>query len=291
MDHFSISELSRLSGIKAYTIRIWEKRYQALSPDRTEGNTRVYNNKQLRRLLNIAGMMELGYKVSDLCAMSDVALFRLVQEKKEHLAEGLEGFFISQLISSGFTYDEPHFTSVFAQCVARFGVKDAYVKVLYPMLQRIGILWNSDRINPGNEHFITNLLRQKILTAIDMLSSPVDTADTWMLFLPENEFHETGLMIAHYLIRHSGQRSVYLGANVPQDALKAAAEGIRPNKVLFFFVQGNTKEELNRYLRSVAVCVKHAHIYAAGKQLIGQLSAPRRTQFLESVADLEKLLN
>ena len=290
MDHFSISELSRLSGVKPFTIRVWEKRYHALNPDRSEGNTRYYNNKQLRRLLNIVSLMELGHKVSELCTLPDSTLFRMIEEKKVTSKQDLESFFVSQLIASGFSYDEPQFTSIFAQCLARYGVRDSYTKVLYPMLQRIGILWSADRINPGNEHFITNLLRQKIVTAIDLLPSPMTAADSWLLFLPEGEFHETGLLIAHYLIRLTGKKSVYLGANVPLDALVSAAAGTRPDNLLLFFVHKHTPEEMRNYLRSIAGAVRSTRLFAAGDQLPALLPATKRMQFLGSVDDLEKLL-
>src|ERR1700744_1048160 len=118
MDHFSISELSRLSGVKPFTIRIWEKRYNALDPDRSPGNTRYYNNKQLRRLLNIVSLMEFDHKISELSPMPDNALFRMIEERKVQVSDDLEGFLISQLIAAGFTYDEPHFSNIYAQCLA-----------------------------------------------------------------------------------------------------------------------------------------------------------------------------
>jgi DNA-binding transcriptional MerR regulator len=290
MDHFSISELSRLSGLKQFTIRTWEKRYNALTPDRSEGNTRYYDNKQLRRLLNIVSLLEFDHKISDLSALPDSALFRMIEQQNVQPDKDLESFFISQLISAGFNYDEPHFTNVFAQCLARYGIIGAYTKVIYPMLQRIGILWNSDNISPGNEHFITNLLRQKVLTSIDLLASPLSTAETWLLFLPEDEFHETGLLIAHYLIRLSGRKSVYLGANVPLEALSSAASTIKPTNVLLFFVHKHDPQETQAYLQSLAASLKSVHIYVAGDQLSGMLKPAKRTHFLNSVNELEKLL-
>ncbi len=290
MDHFSISELSRLSGVKPFTIRIWEKRYNALNTDRSDGNTRYYDNKQLRRLLNIVSLLEFDHKISDLCKLSDTILFRMIEEQMIQPQKDLQGFFMAQLISAGFNYDEPHFTNVFAQCLSRFGLSDAYTKVLYPMLQRIGILWNSDGINPSNEHFITNLLRQKILTSIALLASPLAAAGTWLLFLPEDEFHETGLLIAHYLIRLSGRKSVYLGANVPLDALISAATSIKPDNILLFFVHKHSNQEAQDYLQSLASSLRSGRVYVAGDQLSDHLKTPKRTNFLGSVEDLRNLL-
>jgi MerR family transcriptional regulator, light-induced transcriptional regulator len=290
MDHFSISELSKLSGIKPFTIRVWEKRYKALTPDRSDGNTRYYDNRQLRRLLNIVSLLELDHKISDLSILPDSTLFRMIEEQKIQPQRDLEGFFISQLIAAGFNYDEPHFTNAFAQCLTRYGMIGTYTRVIYPMLQRIGILWNADTINASNEHFITNLLRQKVLTSTDLLASPLPTSETWLLFLPENEFHETGLLIAHYLIRLSGRKSVYLGANVPLEALFSAVSTIKPNNVLLFFVHKDDPHEAQTYLGSLAASIKSARIYVAGDQLSKALKPAKRTSFLTSVAELEKLL-
>ncbi len=234
--------------------------------------------------------MELDHKISELSTLPDSALSRMIEDKKSHSLEDPEGFFISQLIAAGFTYDEQLFTNVFAQCLARYGVREAYIRVIYPMLQRIGILWNADRITASNEHFITNLLRQKMLTAIDLQPSPSMNTESWLLFLPENEFHDTGLLLAHYLLRLSGRKSVYLGANLPKDALFSAAAAIRPANILFFFVHNQAPEEMQEYLQSLTASIKSTRIYAAGNQLSTQLSPPKRTHFLESVADLQKLL-
>lgn len=291
MDHFSISELAKYSGVKPFTIRVWEKRYHALDPDRSPGNTRYYSSQQLRRLLNIVSLMDFDHKISELCALPDADLFRLISQQKATQHAGIEGFFISQLTAAGFTYDESHFNNVFAQCLGRFGVRDTYARVILPMLERIGVLWNADTLNASNEHFITNLIRQKLLTAIDLLPSGRKVEESWLLFLPEDEFHETGLLIAHYLIRAAGRQSIYLGANLPVSALLAAAGEIRPRNVLTFFVQNYVPEEVQKYLDSLSVSLKSSHIYAAGDKLAENLKAPKRTHFLDSIDALEKLVS
>ena len=213
MDLFSISQLSRYSGIKAHTIRMWEQRYNALKPDRSEGNTRYYDNTQLRRLLNIVSLMEGDHKVSELCEMPDKGLFRLINEKVQNSIKTTEKaeYFISQMIAAGMSYDEQHFEKILSSCLVRYGMKKAYTEVLYPMLVRIGLMWEGDSIPPANEHFISNLLRQKLFAAIDSLPPSKATADKWLLFLQENEFHEIGLLFACYLIRLSGRQVIYLG--------------------------------------------------------------------------------
>lgn len=184
MNSFSISELSRYSGVKPHTIRIWEQRYNALTPNRTEGNTRFYDSSQLRRLLNIVSLMESDFKVSELCTMPDKKLFKLLAEFQNNIKSSESNdYFVSQLIAAGMSYDEPNFEKIFSHCLVRLGIKSTYIKVIYPMLSRIGIMWASDSIAPANEHFITNIVRQKLFTAIDSLPSSKSLSDTWLLFL------------------------------------------------------------------------------------------------------------
>src|SRR5687767_7176712 len=139
MNLFSISQLSRFSGIKPHTIRMWEQRYGALQPTRSEGNTRYYDGNQLRRLLNIVSLTDSDYKVSELCRMPDKKLNNLIQElNKPSGTPGPEEYFISQLIVAGISYDENHFDKIFSHCIMRFGVKETYIRVIYPMLNRTG---------------------------------------------------------------------------------------------------------------------------------------------------------
>ncbi len=145
MNYFSISQLARYSGIKPHTIRMWEQRYNALTPNRSEGNTRYYDNKQLRRLLNIASLLESDYKVSELCKMPDKKLFSLVEELPNKTADNdINEFFVLQLVSAGMSYDEVSFDKIFSHCLLKYGIKEAYIKVIYPMLHRVGIMWTTN---------------------------------------------------------------------------------------------------------------------------------------------------
>ncbi len=162
MDQFSISQLSQFSGIKPHTIRIWEQRYKALKPHRSEGNTRYYDGTQLRRLLNIVSLSTTGTKISRLCSMSDEELFQLREEYEGQAAKNNDyEYFINQLISGGMGYDEANFEKAFSHCLLRFGLQKSYVKVIYPMLNRIGLMWSTNNIPPSQEHYISNLVKTK----------------------------------------------------------------------------------------------------------------------------------
>lgn len=292
MDHFSISQIAQFSGIKPHTIRIWEKRYNALNPNRSEGNTRYYSNSQLRRLLNIASLKNADYKVSELCVMPDEKLFELVKkEQKKPTANETDEYFVSQLIAAGMSYDVSHFEKIFSHCLLRYGLKETYIRIIYPMLVRLGVMWTSDSLSPAHEHFISNIVRQKLLTAIDVLPPPISASDHWLLFLPENEFHELGLLFAHFLIRLSGKKVIYLGANVPMQSLKNAVKNTESDHLLFFLVHYDLPENTSQYLDQLRISFPEKDIYLSGNHdLISQLQTGKRIHWLKSVENLEQQL-
>ena len=292
MNSFSISQLSQFSGVKAHTIRIWEQRYNALKPNRTEGNTRYYDNDQLRRLLNIVALADLSYKVSELCKMPDKQLFKLREEFNRGNVHKSYDYFISNLISAGICYDEPAFEKTFSHCILQYGVKETYLKIIYPMLVRIGIMWSSDTIPPAHEHFISNLLRQKFLTAIDSLPLAKAGSDSWLLFLPEDEFHEMGLLFANYLLRQSGKKVIYLGSNLPLQSLKTVVRAVAPKNLLLFVVHQNLPDDIQEYLYKLSNEFKGKNIFvAAGEKVATGVKKRNNIFFLNSVEDFEKQLS
>ncbi|MDQ2719268.1 MAG: MerR family transcriptional regulator [Bacteroidota bacterium] len=292
MDLFTISELARFSGIKPHNIRMWERRYNALNPARSEGNTRYYSNSHLRRLLNIVSLMDSEYKVSELCLMPDDKLFKLVSKLQADTTFEGEKYFVSQLITAGINFDELHFEKIFSHSLLRFGMKDAYIKVVYPMLIRIGLMWSDDTIPTAQEHFISNLMRQKLFSAIDSLPPARPDGETWILFLPEDEFHEIGLLFAHYLIRLSGRKVFYLGSNVPVQSLVGAVKNTSASNLLFFLVHNDSKEELNKYLNELNSHFTSKKIFVAGKShFLNQLKKKKNIYWLNSVEDLEQQLS
>ncbi len=287
MDSFSISELAQYSGIKSHTIRIWEKRYKALKPDRSLGNTRHYDSRQLKRLLNISALLDSDYRVSELCSMSDENLSSLNQKILQAKTPATSEYFISQLIAAALTYDEPQFVNIFSHCLLRYGMRDTYTQVLYPTLNRIGLMWLTDSLPTANEHFISNLIRQKLFTAIDSLPPAKSDSPGWILFLPENEFHELGLLLANYLIRLSGQRVIYLGGNVPESSVRTAVKELNPENILLSFVHHDLVINIQKYLDRLRKDLPVNKIYvAANPELFYQLKAGKKIQFLGSAEDL-----
>lgn len=290
MDHLSISQVARFSGIKPHTIRMWEQRYNALSPSRTNGNTRIYSNDDLRRLLNIVSLSGYDYKISELCVMSNQKLFTLIsQTENKAEKEGKNEYFISQLIAAGMSYDENYFEKIFSNCLLRTGMKQTYLKVIHPVLTRLGLIWTTNDLSPSHEHFLSNLIRQKFFTAIDAVPPASPNADRWLLFLPEDEFHDIGLLFASYLIRSSGKRVIYLGNNVPLQSLSATVDGSNPDNLLFFLVHNNLSENIEKYFNELINRFEQQNIYVSAKEkLIDKVDPAKEITWLKTVKELER---
>ena len=291
MDSFSISQLSQFSGIKPHTIRIWEQRYNALKPNRSVGNTRYYDSSQLRRLLNIVSLIDSDHKVSELCSMPDAALFKLLKEKDREQDGDQTEYLVGQLILACMDYDEMHFDKIFSHCLLRYGMKNCYTRILYPLLVRIGLMWTCDTIPAAREHFISNCIRKKLFTAIDSLPPPAKDARTWLLFLPENEFHEIGLLLACYLIRLSGENAVYLGGNLPFQSLSGAIEEIKPACLLLFMVHHDLPENIDQYMMDLRKVFDGKIFAAASDEQIKGLNRMERLNYLSSMDELAEQLS
>ena len=294
MNLFSISELQQFSGVKAHTIRVWEQRYEALKPERSEGNTRYYDGSQLRRLLNIVSLMNGDFKVSELCSMPDEKLNELLETQltKNISPDYATEYLISQLIAASMEFSEEKFDKLFSNAVLRFGIKGTYLRVIYPSLMRLGILWAKDVLPPAQEHFITNLIRQKLHTAIDALPPPTLPKKSWLLFLMEDELHETGLLFAHYLLRKAGHKVIYLGSNVPFASIESAVNELNITKILFFLVRKNDADnDLKKINRMKKIFPSQKIYMASDPSRLSSLKNSKNFNRLFSVEDLEAQIN
>lgn len=215
---FTIKELETLSGIKAHTIRIWEQRYRFLKPDRTTTNIRTYNNEELKTILTVALLNKYGYKISRIDGMQPEQRNREVLElptseaKTEHL--------INELIGCMIDLESEQFEQILNKHIAQNGIYITITTIIFHFLEKTGILWQTGRINAAHEHIVFNIIRQKIITAIEGLPVVNSSRPKFLLLLPEHEFHELGLLFVYYLLKQRGMSVIYLGANVPmKDAL------------------------------------------------------------------------
>ncbi len=216
MGSYSIKDIERISGIKAHTLRIWEKRYGIIEPSRTETNIRYYTNEELKKILNISILNNYGIKISKIVGLSGEELHKKVLEiSTEEVEENLQ---IESLVIAMVEVDESRFEKILANCTLRLGFEQTLLNIIYPFFKKVGVLWQAGAINPAQEHFISNLIRQKLIVAIDSQGMMVkEGASKFLLFLPEGELHELGLLFYSYLIQKSGHKVIYLGQSVPLD--------------------------------------------------------------------------
>ena len=293
MNLFSIAQLEQFSGIKAHNIRIWEQRYNALTPERSKGTTRYYDNSQLKRLLNIVSLLGADYKISTIGSMKDKDLNKLLDAtiNTPEPAMNANEYSISQLISAGINFDDVHFEKIFASCLLRYGMKNTYINILYPLLVRIGLMWVKDGLPEAPEHFISNLIRQKLFAAIDALPPANASKQNWVLHLPENEFHEIGLLFSNYMIRRAGNKVIYLGSNVPIETLVSIVKDQSPDNILFFLVHHDDPKNAQQYIDMIKKNCTKTKIHIAGREkLLAHLKLGKGVNWIRSVEDLEKQL-
>jgi DNA-binding transcriptional MerR regulator len=215
---FTIKDLENISGIKAHTIRIWEKRYNLLEPKRSDTNIRYYSHQNLQKLLNVVLLSKNNYKISKIAKMSEE---EILQESREvAFATAANDEAINALKLSMFQFDKVLFNNTYHKLLSKKTFKEIFKEVFIPFLQHIGLLWQTDTLLPAHEHFISNLIAQKIHINIEHLEYGIkDSEKTYVLFLPENEIHELGLLYLNYELVLRGNQTIYLGQNLPLNNL------------------------------------------------------------------------
>ena len=264
MGQYSIKELEQLSGIKAHTIRIWEKRHKIIEPSRTATNIRYYSDLDLKKIINVSLLNTYGIKISKIADMSLDDVNKKVLEISE--LQNDKGVHIDQMVIAMIDMEEELFEKILNNLILRFGFEKTITEIIYPFLEKIGILWQTQNITPAHEHFISNLIRQKIIVAIDGLPIPPKTSKKILLFLPEGEMHELGLLFYHFLIRKSGYRTYYLGQNVPHEDLISVYKVHQPDFMLTSITSTLTIP-VERYLERLANDFGQTKILASGYQV------------------------
>ena len=289
---YSISDLEQLSGIRAHTIRMWERRYNALQPMRSEGNTRLYDDTQLKRLLNIVSLNTSGLKISKVCALADVEIDRLLSGQLAYTSEDEQSeYCISQLVRHGLAFDEFSFHQLVDKTIDNLGLSECYRKIIYPLLVRLGLMWRKDDICPAHEHFLTNIIRQKIFAHINNVPVQKITGRSWLLFLPEHEDHDIGLLFASYMLRIYHQKVIFLGSKVPLDAISRVYHTLNVDDVLLFMVNAQWPVKAQQYIDQLSVICAGAQIHLAGNgQVISKLKNIDHINCFKTLDEFEQLI-
>jgi len=238
MATYSMAEIVTLTGINAHTLRKWESRYDFIIPHRTDTNIRYYSDEQLRKLLNIGILVRNGSRISQIDKMSDTEINDRVSNTLVHSQNSDE---IDALIISMIKMDELAFDKTIDRNIGSKGLLATVTEVIYPFLNQIGILWTTHKAMPAQEHFISNLIRQKIFSAIEKLPLAKPDSPKIVLFLLEDEDHELGLLLANYIAREMGWRVYYLGTKVPLENIEQVIEIANPNLLLSLFILNRPK--------------------------------------------------
>lgn len=247
---FTIKELESLSGIKAHTIRIWEQRYNFLRPSRTTTNIRRYNNEELKTLLTVALLNKYGYKISRIDEMGPEKRTDAVLGLQQ--ADAREEHVINELIGCMIDLRSFDFERLLAEQIRQQGIEAAVSGITFRFLERVGILWQTNNLRPLQEHLVSAIIRQKLICAIDGLPFPQAPAPQFVLFLPEGEHHELGLLFVYYLLRKKGLQVIYLGANVPLKDMEYIIQVKAPRYVYMHLTALHSQVRFQRFLESLS---------------------------------------
>ena len=246
---FSIKDLENISGIKAHTIRIWEKRYNVFAPLRTESNIRYYDLSNLQKLLNITLLHNHGYKISRISKIPDEKIPEVVREIIT--TKSVKNHAISAFKMAMINFDQTLFFKTYDELLSEKSFREVFFDIFIPLMNEIGLLWQTDTISPAQEHFISYLIKQKLLIVTENLQiqKPKKTDRVFVLFLPANEIHELGLMYINYEILFHGYKTIFLGESVPLQSLIAIKNNFKNITFISYLTVEPNKEEINKYIK------------------------------------------
>lgn len=246
---FSIKDLENISGIKAHTIRIWEKRYNVFAPLRTESNIRYYDLSNLQKLLNITLLHNHGYKISRISKIPDEKIPEIVREIIT--TKSVKNHAISAFKMAMINFDQTLFFKTYDELLSEKSFREVFFDIFIPLMNEIGLLWQTDTISPAQEHFISYLIKQKLLIVTENLQiqKPKKTDRVFVLFLPANEIHELGLMYINYEILFHGYKTIFLGESVPLQSLVAIKNNFENITFISYMTVEPNKEEINKYIK------------------------------------------
>jgi len=262
MNSFTIKDLENLSGIKAHTIRVWEQRYSFLRPQRTGTNIRYYTSDELKTVLNIALLNKYGYKISHIDKMDRHEIKDKILSLSH--AQAQQERIVNELIQHMVDVDIDKFETTLDNFILARGIERTITYIIFPFLERVGVLWITNHINPAQEHLVTNIIRQKLIIGIEGAGSPVRVNKTILLFLPEGEYHELGLLFIYYLMKSRGIKVMYLGANVPLKDVQYIVQFKKPDVVYTHLTSVAGNFNFEKFLNNVSLRMPKTSIMISG---------------------------
>lgn len=291
--NFSIRDLENLSGIKAHTIRIWEKRYNLLSPERTDTNIRTYNLANLQKLLNITLLYHNGHKISKIAKIPEGDIPLVVREivaKNSSKNHAMNAFKLAMM-----NFDQTIFFNTYNSLINEKSFREVFKETFIPLLNELGLLWQTDTISPAHEHFITSLIKQKILTNTEKLQhlKPTKTDKVFVAYLPENEIHEIGLLYLNYEIILRGYKSIYLGQTIPMENLMDLMKYFDKIYFLSYFTVVPEKDRINKYIEDFKELVadyNDPNLWILGRQ-VQYLDETKLPSFIKTFHSIDQVVS
>lgn len=290
MNPFTIKDIENLTGVKAHTIRIWEQRYNFLKPQRTNTNIRYYSNDELKIILNIALLNKFGYKISHIDKMD----FGEINQKLYSLShyQAQQERLVNQLISFMVDLDLDMFEEILDRQIKEKGIEKTINDIIFPFLEKIGILWVTNNINSGQEHLVTNLIRQKLMVGIETTVSQLKSDKKALLFLPEGEFHELGLLYVYYLLKNKGVRVLYLGADVPFTDIEFIAKAKKPDYIYTHLTALSNNFNVEKFLVNLHSKISDIPVVVSGPLTITyRKSVPENFVFKKSLQEVKEFIS
>jgi DNA-binding transcriptional MerR regulator len=292
---FSIKDLENLSGIKAHTIRIWEKRYNVLEPMRSDTNIRSYDIKNLQKLLNIVLLHNYGYKISKIGTLNQEQINKLANDIISE--KSAKNHAISTFKMAMMNFDQSLFFNTYNQLLNEKSFREVFYTVFVPLMQELGFLWQTETITPAHEHFITYLIKQKLLINTEKVQilEPIKNDKVFVLFLPLNEIHELGLMYLNYEILLNGYQTIYLGESIPTDSLVDLKNSFEKITFVSYLTVEPNQDEVNGYLADMysKLLEKTNHeLLLLGRmtQFISSKTIPNNVHIFNSIEELSNTL-
>lgn len=290
MNAFTIKDIENLSGVKAHTIRIWEQRYNFLKPQRTQTNIRYYSNEELKTILNIALLNKYGFKISHINKMDSAEINRKLFSLSHHYAQ--QERIINELISHMVDLDIDLFEELLNGQIEEKGIDKVINDTVFPFLEKIGILWVTNNINAAQEHLVTNIIRQKFLVGIETAVSQIKSEKLALLFLPEGEFHELGLLYVFYLLKNRGVKVLYLGADVPLVDLEFIVKAKKPDYLYTHLTSLAVNFNTERLLNNLHSKITDVPILISGPFTVSYKKAiPSNIHFKKSLEEVKEYIS
>lgn len=287
---YSIKDLEKLSGVKAHTLRIWEKRYGIINPKRTETNIRYYLDEDLKHVLNIALLNKQGHKISKIAQMCNETIMKKVAEISD-VDEEFE-IHLDALTLSLLELNEYKFNKILDSNIQQRGFRATMTEVIYPLLDKLSLMWMTQSINQVHEKFVTANIRRKTIASIDSL--PIikpNKENSILLYLPEGEDFELSLLYMHYVIKEMGYAVCNLGVGMATQELEEYASLCEPRFVCTIVNTSLQNTELQNYITHIQNVFKGSTLLLSGFEVIKQkMRSTDKLKISNSINDIITIL-